>query len=62
MYWQYTTALASLVLVARNPPITSSAKNVNESFIWLLLALDLIELPSSDLRIDADQSVGEYNC
>jgi hypothetical protein len=38
MYWQYTTALASLVLAVTNPPISSRAKNVNESFIWLLLA------------------------
>jgi hypothetical protein len=43
MYWQYTTALASLVLAAMNPLI-SSADNAIENFIILASTSYLLKM------------------
>ena len=55
-YWQYTTALASLVLAATNPAI-SSAANAIESFIFRSSIQPFKMLSDGDLRFDADQGV-----
>jgi hypothetical protein len=49
-YWQYTTALASSVLAATNPVI-SSADNAIESFIVASSIRNLSMVPLSDLRL-----------